>query len=216
MKQSFLKFLGITGLCAVLLLGTPAILGQTQAGSPLMNRSGSADGHGMSPKMQSNGPVAPQNNVQFIEQHVSDTIRENLAMEIELSELALKRSRSSNVKKFARQVIAENSPLAAEAKQLAPDKSGVFPNPMFEGTRQTVGTKAAEKKMNTMSGAQFNNRYLQQMYKYAQNDQQVGHSAYAMMDLSRVSPLGRRMWDMANKRVKRVEKLAKELKIKLD
>lgn len=216
MKQSFLKFLGVTGLCAGLLLVAPAILGQTQAGSPLMNRNGSAGGYGMSPKMESNGPMAPQNNVPFTEQHVSDAIRENMAVEIELSQLALKRSHSSSIKKFARQVIAENSMLSVQARQLAPDKSGVFPNPMFEGTRQAVDAHAAEKKMRTMSGAQFDKLYLHQMYRYAQNDQQVGHSAYAMMEFPGISPVGRKMWDMANNRVKQVEKLAKELKIKLD
>ncbi len=215
MKQNFSRALATTSLFAALLLAAPVILGQTQNGSPLMNPNGSAGRSGMSPHMESNGPMAPQNNVNFTEQHVSDTIRENMAMEIELSEMALKHSRSSLIKKFAQQVILENSTLSVRARQLAPDKSGSFPNPMFEGTRQSVEGHAAEKKMSTLTGPQFDRLYVNQMYKYAQNDQQVGHSAYAMMEFPGISPVGRTMWDMANNRVKQIEKLAKDRHIKL-
>jgi predicted outer membrane protein len=215
MKKNFSRALAATSLFAALMITAPVVLGQTQSGSPLVNPDGSAGRFGMSPQMKANGPMAPQNNVNFTEQHVSDTIRENMAIEIGLSEMALKHSRSAVIKKFAQQVILENSALSVRAKQLAPDKSGSFPNPIFEGTRQSVEGHAEEKKMSALTGPQFDRLYVNQMYKYAQNDQQVGHGAYALMEFPGISPVGRTMWDMANTRVKQIEKLAKDRDIKL-
>jgi predicted outer membrane protein len=94
---------------------------QVGVGSLLAGQNGGASKYGMSPNIKPDGPMAPENNVAFTQQHVSETIRENMAMEIELSQLALKHSRNPSIKKFARQVIAENRVLDSEAKQFAPD-----------------------------------------------------------------------------------------------
>lgn len=199
-----------------LVASASTVAAQTQSGSPLARPNGAPNRSGMSPHMEPNGPMTPQNNVRFIQQHVSDTIRQNMAMEIEFSQMALKHSRNPRIKKFARQAIAENRAIAEGAKQFAPDKTAAFPNPMYEGTRQAVMGNKAKKKMQTVTGPAFDRMYLVQMNAYAENDQQVGHSTYAMMNVpGGVSPLGRKMWDMANARVKQIEALARQLHVKL-
>jgi predicted outer membrane protein len=215
MKQGVSKFSIVALLGAGLLMATVSMFGQVKAGSPLSGENGARNSSGMSPDMAPNGPMAPQNNVAFTQQHVSETIRENMAMEIELSRLALMHTRNASIKKFSRQVIAENRVLNEEAKQFAPDKTGIFPNPMLEGTRQAVNARAAEKKMKNLTGVQFDRMYLIQMNGYAENDQQVGHSAYAMMEFPGISPVGRKMWDMANNRVKQIAALANKLHVEL-
>jgi hypothetical protein len=87
---------------------------------------------------------------------------------------------------------------------------------MFEGTRQAVDACAAEKKMKKLTGPQFDRMYLITMNSFSENDQQVGHSAYAMMEFPGISPVGRKMWDMANARVERIGALSSELHAKLD
>lgn len=216
MAQKLLGISIVTVLSAGLLAVAAAAPARAQSGSPLVRPNGAPNQAGMSPNMPSNGPMAPQNNVRFIQQHVSDTIRKNMAIEIEFSQMALKRSRNPKIKKFARQVIAENRGIADGAKQFAPDKSGTVPNRMFEGTRQAVEANKAKKEMQTVTGPAFDRIYLVQMNAFAENDQQVGHSTYAMMNLpGGVSPLGRRMWDMANARVKQIDALATDLHVKL-
>ncbi|HWF67460.1 MAG TPA: DUF4142 domain-containing protein [Acidobacteriaceae bacterium] len=210
-----------SNLLIALLLGViaaaPAAPAQTQPGSPWVKPNGAPNRSGMSPYMTLDGPTTPENNVPFIQQHVSETIRQNMAMEIEFSQMALKRSRNPKIKQFARQLIDENRLIADGAKQFAPDKSGTFPSPMFEGIRQAVEANKAKKKMETLTGPAFDRMYLFQMNSFAENDQQVGHATYAMMNLpGGVSPLGRRMWDMANARVKQIDVLARELHVKLN
>jgi predicted outer membrane protein len=100
---------------AVLFLPTTSMFGQTGQGFPLIGQNGSTNQSGMSPYMKLDRPTAPENNAAFVEQHVSDTIRQNMAMEIELSQLALKHSRNAAIEKFAWQVIAENHVLDSEA-----------------------------------------------------------------------------------------------------
>ncbi len=200
---------------AGLLLGMSFVPGRVQAGSYQTGQNGAPNQYGMSPNMRPDGPMAPENNVAFTQQHTSDAIRENMAMEINLSNLALKRSRDHRIHRFALEVIKENLLLDNDAKQFAPDKTGTFPNPALEGTRQAVEGHAAEKQMKTLTGPQFDRMYLVQMNKYAENDQQVGHSAYAMMEFPGISPVGRKMWDSANGRVKRIAALAGQLNIKL-
>jgi predicted outer membrane protein len=216
MKHCISTF-SITALVSAgLLLGGASMSAQTRVGSPLAGQNGTANRYGMSPNMKPDGLMAPENNLAFTQQHVSETIRENMAMEIELSQLALKYSKNPSIKKFSRQVVAENRVLDSEAKQFAPDKSGTFPNSMFEGTRQAVEARAAEKRMKKLTGPQFDRMYLVLMNSFAENDQQVGHSAYAMMEFPGISPVGRKMWDMANARVKQIGALSTELHAKLD
>lgn len=214
MRSIFSFSIAMILLNAGLLLAASSTLGQTQAGSPLAGQNGALNKNSMSPYMKPDGPMAPENNLPFKEQHVSDTIRENMAMEIQFSQLALKRSKSAAIKKFARQVIAENRELANEAKQFAPDKTGVFPNAMYEGTRQAVNAHAAEKQMKSLRGLAFDKVYLDEMNSYIENDQQVGHATYAMMEVPGASPVGRKMWDMANDRVKQIATLATKEHIK--
>jgi predicted outer membrane protein len=215
MKQSVSSFSIAALLSAGLFLATPPMFAQRRDGSPLAGQNGITNPSGMSPNMTPDGPMAPENNKAFILQHVSDSIRQNMAMEIELSQLALKRSRNVAIKKFARRVIAENRVLDSQARQFAPDKSGAFPNATMAGTRQAVNASAAEKKMKNLTGPQFDRIYLVQMNGFAENDRQIGHSAYAMMQFPAISPVGRKMWDMANDRVNRIAALARTLRVKL-
>lgn len=215
MKQSIFSFL-IVLLSAGLLLATASMFGKARADSPLAGQNSDTNKPGIPPYLAPDGPMAPENNVAFTQQHTSDTIRENMAMEIEFSQLALKRSRNAAIKKFARQVIVENRVLDGQAKQFAPDKTRTFPNPMFDGLRQTDHAHTAEKKMKNLTGASFDRIYLIQMNSYAKNDQQIGHSAYAMMEFPGISPVGRKMWDMANNRVTQIAALAKKLHVKLE
>lgn len=216
MKRTFSLFSMTVVLFAGSLLAPMLLVAQNHAGSPLTNPDGTGKQNGMSPYMKSNGPEAPQNNVPFIQQHTSDGIRQNMATEIQFSQLALKRSKSSEIKKFAKQVIAENRVIAQGARQFAPDKTGTFPSAMFAGTRQYVDAGKAEKKMKTVTGPAFDRIYLVQMNNFAESDQQIGHATYAMMNLpGGVSAVGRKMWDMANARVKQIAVLARELDVNL-
>ncbi len=216
MKRRISRFSIAAVLGAGLLLLTPSVRGLVNAGAHLASQNGAPNLSGMSPNMAPDSPMAPENNMAFTQQHTSDTIRENMAIETELSQLALKRSSNASIKKFARRVIAENRVIDSEAKQFGPDKSASFPNPMFEGTRQAVNVHAAKKKMRVVTGPQFDRLYILQMGSYAENDQQVGHSAYAMMQFPGISPVGRKMWDMANTRAKQIAALARQLHIKLE
>jgi hypothetical protein len=105
--------------------------------------------------------------------------------------------------------------MSSTAKRFAPDKTQVFPNPTFAGTRQSVSAGAAEKEMKNLTSPQFDQMYLVQMNSFAENDQQLGHSVYAMMQFPGISPVGGKMWDMANDRVRQIAALARKLHVEL-
>ncbi|HWF67237.1 MAG TPA: DUF4142 domain-containing protein [Acidobacteriaceae bacterium] len=213
MKQSLFKISNAALLAAGLLLSTPGVFAQAQSGTSGKPQSNQLNKSGMSPYMPSNGPMAPQNNVAFTEQHVSDTIRENMALEIQLNQLALARSHDPKIKSFAQRVITENRKIDLDAKKLAPDQSGAFPNTAFGGTRQVVDAQATQKKLKTLTGKKFDDVYLVQMSDYLRSDIQVGHSAYAMMEFPNISPVGLNLWNLSRKRMDELAKLANQAQV---
>lgn len=213
MKQSLFKISNAALLAAGLLLSTPGVFAEAQSGTSSKPQSNQLNKSGMSPYMPSNGPMAPQNNVAFTEQHVSDTIRENMNVEIQLNQLALARSHNPRIKSFAQRVITENRKIDLDAKKLAPDQSGTFPNAAFGGTRQAVDAQATQKKLKTLTGKKFDDVYLVQMSDYLRSDIQVGHSAYAMMEFPNISPVGLNLWNLSRKRMDELAKLANQAQV---
>lgn len=219
MKCSFFKISNAALISSFLLAGS-ALGAQTKApASPTVQQPQPNDGSsvlrksGMTPYMPSNGPMAPQNNTSFTYQHVSDGVRENVALEKELNELALKRSHNPAIKKFAAKIIEENKKLDEQAKSFAPDKSGKFPNGAFYGTRQEVNAAATQKELQTLTGKKFDEVYLPTMADYLRNDIWQGHSTYAMMEFPGLSPFGRKLWDLSRARMDELAKIAKDAKV---
>lgn len=217
MKRIFLKISNTTLMSGFLLI-SPLLAAQVHSTttSTAAQQSKPAEGSevlrqsGMTPGMESNGPMAPQNNASFTYQHVSDGIRENMALETQLNELALKRSHNANIRNFAQQIIAENKDIDLQARSFAPNKTGKFPNGAFYGTRQQVNAAATQKKLRTLTGKKFDEVYLPQMAAYLRSDIEQGHEAYAMMEFPGISPVGRHLWDLSRTRMNELAKIAKE------
>lgn len=210
MKQSFFKISNAALVSVGLLLAVPGLRAQAKSSSPSAVENKQFNKLGMTPYMPSNGPMAPQNNANFTYQHVSDTIRENMALEIQLNQLALQRSRNPKIKSFAQRVINENRKIDLDAKRLAPDQSGTFPSATFAGTRLVVNAQETDKKLKTLTGKKFDDVYLVQMSDYLRSDIQVGHSAYAMMEFPNISPVGRHLWDLSRQRMDELAKIAND------
>ncbi len=202
-------------LIATMFLIPAALPAQANKNVPATAPNGDLGRYGITPTMQSNGPTAPQNNIVFAQQHVSDAIRRNMETEIALSEMALKRSHNAIVKKFAHEVITANQDIDQRAKAFAPNNGKAFADAGEEGTRQAIETRDATAKMKTLTGAKFDQLYLVTMYKYSLNDEQVGHSAYAMMQIPGVSPVGWKYWNLARKRSTQIETIAKQVHVTL-
>lgn len=209
MSRNILNFFSVV-MVSGLLLAAPSVQAQTQSGSPLAGQNGSLNRNGMSPYMKPNGPMAPQNNVQFIERNTFGGMSRNIRVETSMSQLALKNSHNADIKKFARQVIVNNRRIE---DQLAVPPSSDGPDFASE---TSIQTEQARKKMEKLSGTQFDQIYLKQMDGYVRKDQQAGHAAYAMMDLSKVSHVGSQVWALSNERAKQIATLAKEAGFKID
>ena len=164
----------------------------------------------MKPYMPSNSPMAPQNNNVFLRQHVSDTIRENMAMEIQLNQLAVERSHNAKLKSYAQQVLVQDQKIDLDAKRFAPRPSESLPIAELAGTRQAVDAKATDKKMRALTGRKFDEMYLVQMSNALRSDIQVGHSAYAMMDIPQISSVGGNLWTLSRKRMDELTRIASQ------
>ncbi|MGH8398244.1 MAG: DUF4142 domain-containing protein [Gammaproteobacteria bacterium] len=206
-----LKIIGISkfiSLIFVLLLTSSALPAQTTVGSTTGAQYGTGNPHDLIPNTQTNGPEAPQNNVKFIEQSISASIRSNCKLEIKLSQLALKNSRDTNIRAFADQVILENRMIVGQMKLLVPNYTQEFSHTISGRTRQAEQTNQAEAQMQKLTGLKFDRMYLGQMVRYVRHDEQTGHSAYAMMDLPNISKVGLLVWNLARDRARQLSKLA--------
>lgn len=213
MKRNTLNFSSTALLVCGLVLFTSKLPAQATAGSPLAQPNQNGNRLQMSPHMSSNGPVAPQNNVGFIRQTSFDTLQRNIDAEIKLSEMALQRSRNTAVKKFAQQIITENKKIAGDIKT-AIAYGGLKLSPSVGGS-QIADMQKAEVQMKKVTGGSFDKLYLEQMNRWILNDQQMGHAAYAMMDIRDVSKIGKEVWDLARKRMGRIEKVGGQVKVKI-
>lgn len=208
MRCSTFSFLNFVPSIFALLLTTSAVLAQTTDAPTTGAQNSGGNPHNMLSKMQPNGPMAPQNNVQFIEQTISANIRNNCKLEIKLSQLALKNSRSTNITEFAGQVIIENRKIVGQLKLLVPTYNPDLPHTISERARQAEQAYQAEAQMQKLTGLKFDRMYLAQMDRYVRNDEQTGHSAYAMMDLPNISKVGLLVWNLARDRARQLSKLA--------
>lgn len=217
MKRSMLGFSNAALLSASLLLAASGIAAQTGSGSPANHKNSQVENLqfnklGISPHMPTNGPQAPENNTTFIKQHVSDTIRDNMAVESAINELALKRSHNPEIKQFAQRVIAQDRKIDLDAKRIAPNQGEALP---LGATRQRVDARMAEKKMKTLTDRKFEELYLVQMSDDLRSDIQVGHSAYAMMNLSQISSVGLELWDLSRKRMNELAQIARKAHVRI-
>jgi predicted outer membrane protein len=215
MKRNIFNFSNAVLVMFAVLLSAPTVPAQMRSGSPM---GGGQNGNmnpppGMSPNMQPNGPMAPQNNKQFIEQTTLGSLRRNIDVETDLSKLALKNSSNANVKKFAQQVITDNKKIGMQLT-LSASQDNLTLSPEAPG-RDLDNTRKAEKQMKKLTGQQFDQMYLVQMDGWVRNDQQQGHSAYAMMDIPSVSRIGKQVWDLSQKRAKQIADLAQEAGFKI-
>lgn len=213
MKPSTFRFSNVaifaTGL---LFLGT--MVSNAQKSSPPSPNSGSNIGkYGLTPSMPSNGPNAPQNNVPFTQQHVSDGIRENAEQVNALCQLALTHSKNANIKKFAHQTLDENKTIFDQARSIAPNGGASYAEPGFDQTRDALQAKSAEQSMKSLSGSKFDQAFVLQMDKINRQTIWLGHSTYAMMEIPRVSPLGWKLWKIAQNRDTQLHQLAKEVHV---
>ncbi len=127
---------------------------------------------------------------------------------MEFSRLALKRGSNASTKNFARQILADNRKIK-EQLNLSTSSNGSMPADVApDGSRSTDRARAATEKLELLAGPQFDRQYLAPMGTYVREDQQTGHSAYAMMDLPHLSQLGLQVWTLANDRSKQIAKLA--------
>jgi predicted outer membrane protein len=127
--------------------------------------------------------------------------------------MALKNSHNDDVKKFAQQVINDNHRIASQLEFSAMGEGSLQPEMQ---DRQLSDTNKAKKQMKKLTGQPFDQIYLVQMDGWIRNDQQTGHSAYAMLDLPRVSTVGKQVWDLANERAKQIPSLTQEEHFKIE
>ncbi|MHB1938829.1 MAG: DUF4142 domain-containing protein [Acidobacteriaceae bacterium] len=198
----------------LLLTITPAVLGQMHGGAAPMggapNNMNSNTNNNMAPDgMQPNGPMAPENTEQMMERNTFGNLRRNFDVETQLSKMALKKSNSDNVKKFAQQVITENHGLSNDL--IVPGGAGGMLGPeMVPGQ-----TRKAEKQMKKMTGAPFDHLYLVQMDAYIKNDQQTARNAAAMMNAPKASEVGSRVQTVSDEREQQIAALTKEAGFKI-
>ena len=84
--------------------------------------------------------------------------------EVELGKLAVQKSLSNDVKKFAQQMIDDHSKASDHLKQLAAKKGIRLPS------NANASSRATANRLNKMSGDQFDNAYMAQMLKDHKQD----------------------------------------------
>lgn len=194
----------------LLLAMTPAARAQMHGGAPMGATPNSNMNNNMAPDgMQPPGTMGPQNNDQMMERNTFGNLRRDLDVETELSKMALKKSNSENVKKFAQQVITENHGLSNDLA--IPGGDGAMLGPELVPSQ----TRKAEKQMKKMTGAPFDEMYLVQMDAYIKNDQQTARNATSMMNVPKMSEVGSRVQTVSEDRETQIAALTKEAGFKI-
>ncbi len=84
--------------------------------------------------------------------------------ELQASELALKKAKSSSVKEFARKMKEDHTKASKELKALASKKNITLPTALSEDFKNPM------EKLNKLSGADFDSEYMKAMHKAHQQD----------------------------------------------
>lgn len=211
MKPNILSFSGAAMLALVLLLATPAVWGQMHGGSGMAGQSGSMNQNGNMnhPGMEQNGAMGMQNNAQA--SFVAD-MRRNSKVETDLSKLALKNSSNDDVKKLAKQVIAENR---RDETTLMGAVSNSSNSGMQFGEPVPSQTRNAEKQMKKLTGVQFDAMYLAQMSGYVANDQKLISEASSEPSSADMGSLTMQMRNTADQRATQIAQVEQSENIKI-
>ncbi|MDQ6622425.1 MAG: DUF4142 domain-containing protein [Verrucomicrobiota bacterium] len=84
--------------------------------------------------------------------------------EVELGQLALKRAGSSEVKRFAQQMVEDHSKAGAKLKALAQQKKVTLPAGIMPKAKQTA------EKLGKLEGAEFDRAYVKTMVEVHEKD----------------------------------------------
>lgn len=157
---------GATALAACLIAATAMAQMGGSMGAP--SSMGSQSGMGSQPgQMQRPGNNLPgQDGMNsMVDQSFLRGIAENSLVEMNLSQLAQKNSSNDNVKKLAQQVIQDHQRMSSEISEAASSRNVMLP------TSMPGHAKKDEKKMQELTGTEFDQAYLKALDHYAKEDQ---------------------------------------------
>lgn len=130
---------------------------------------------------------------------------EDFMAEVELCRLALQNSENNDVKMFAQQMIDEHSQLGAEIEKLAADKQMDLPRDLESKH------KAAMKKMEKLSGTDFDREFITHSVKEHENDLKVFQHYAGQESDAGISQLAEKSAKMLEKHLQAARGLQKRL-----
>lgn len=160
MKQISFRILLVPGV--VVLVSGALALGQARGGgmstqqtSPDANNP-TANNPGMNNGMNSNGE--PATNQMQDRDFVGSALEGGMA-EVQLGQLATQKGSSDDVKQYGQKMVADNTQLSSQMKQLAQQMGVKEPKDLSKNDKKEVA------KLNTLSGTDFDNEYISAMVK---------------------------------------------------
>ena len=152
--------------------------------------------------------VAP--SATLAQEAVLTRISRNSQIETQMSKMALKNSENADVKKFAKQVIKDNSGIGGRVFSASITYNF---HPQIEIPE---ATSQAEKKMKQAKGADFDKIYLVQMDAFVKDDKDAATEASATKGQGDVSEIGDRLQQLVESRRPQITQLLQEEGFKIE
>lgn len=161
-----------------------------------------------SPNPRSDMPGMDNGTQAMMQRNFLHNAAENSMAETELSKLAAEKSSNDGVKKLAQQVIQDNGKLNGDLSHAA-NANNVPLSDNLPGR-----ARKAEKKMQGLSGTQFDEAYLTELNGYVKNDERLSEGTFdnSSMDMRE---LDLQIRTMAQNHRQQIDDLAKSENLKL-
>jgi len=175
-------------------MSAPSGMGGQQPGQ--MQRPGMQPGQ--------NGLNSQNGMNSMLDQSFLRGIAENSLVEMNLSQLAQKNSSNDNVKQLAQQIIRDHQRMSSEISEAASSRNVVLPNSM------PGHAKKDEKKMQELTGTEFDQAYLKALDRYMKEDQnRVSQQAGAASTSPDMRQLAMQVQNMTQARSQQITEVAK-------
>ncbi|HEX4020284.1 MAG TPA: DUF4142 domain-containing protein [Acidobacteriaceae bacterium] len=156
------------------------------------------------PQMPGNNMPGQQNNMNsMVDQSFLRGVSQNAQIETNLSQMAIKNSSNDNVKKLAQQVILDHQQMSSELSDAANRRN----IPLSDNLPGHV--RKDEKKMQALSGNDFDQAYLKELDRYVKDDQSRAESVESATNSPDMRQLTMEVQSMAQNHTHEIAEVAK-------